>query len=32
LSPLNAAAANQKATPPPVTIGRRAVAADGQTA
>jgi hypothetical protein len=30
LPPLNAAAADQKATPPPpVMIGRRAVAADG---
>jgi hypothetical protein len=33
LPPLNVAAADQKATPPPpVTIGRRTVAADGQTA
>jgi hypothetical protein len=32
LSPLNAAAADQKATPPPVKIGRREAAADDQTA
>jgi hypothetical protein len=31
LPPINAAA-DQKATPPPVTIDRRAAAADGQTA